>query len=203
MDTSLTQEVTVQKDFVAENNPEDSVAQIVARCVAGDRGAFVGVFDGYFKRVFTYIRYRCDDDALADDLTAQTFERVLARLGDYDPARGPFAAWMFGIARNAVNDHFRARRRFPWLPLDWFQQDAAPDPDPETTLIGQEMEAELVASLVKLDRRTRDVLGLKFAGDLTNREIAALTGLKESNVGVIVFRGIQKLRKMMEDGDGR
>ena len=68
-------------------------------------------------------------------------------------------------------------------------------------LIGQEMEAELVASLVKLDRRTRDVLGLKFAGDLTNREIAKLTGLKESNVGVIVFRGIQKLRKMMEEAE--
>jgi RNA polymerase sigma-70 factor (ECF subfamily) len=196
-------QVAVQKDAMVEEFAEDVLAQTISQCVAGDTTSFAGVFDGYFKRVFSYIRYRCDDDALADDLTAQTFERVLARIGDYDPARGPFAAWMFGIARNAVNDHFRARRRFPWIPLDWFQQDAAPDPDPETTLIDQEMEAELVAALVQLARRERDVLGLKFAGELTNREIAALTGLKESNVGVIVFRAIQKLRRMMEDGDGR
>lgn len=195
-------QIAVQKEFVAEN-PEDALAQVIARCVAGDWGAFAGVFDGFFKRVFAYIRYRCDDDALADDLTAQTFERVMARLGDYDPARGAFAAWVFGIARNAVNDHYRAARRFPWLALDLFQHHAAPDPDPEASVIGQETEAALVASLVKLDRRTRDVLGLKFAGELTNREIAKLTGLKESNVGVILFRGIQKLRKMMEDGDGR
>ena len=187
---------------VAEKNAGNTLEETLVQCAAGDRanlaGAFAGVFDGFFRRVFTYIRYRCNEDALADDLTAQTFERAMARIGDYDPERGPFAAWLFGIARNAVNDHFRAKRRFPWLPLDLFQQNAAPDPDPEASLIGQETEAELVAALEKLDRRERDVLGLKFAGELTNREIAKLTGLKESNVGVIVYRAIQKLRRMMD-----
>lgn len=190
-----------QEGVVVDEYFEDHLTQSLVRGAGGDQAvvavAFAAVFDAYFKRVFTYIRYRCDDDALADDLTAQTFERAMARIGDYDPARGPFAAWLFGIARNAVNDHYRARRRFPWLALDLFRREAAPDPDPEGHLIGQETEAELVAALTKLDRRERDVLGLKFAGALTNREIAKLVGLKESNVGVIVFRAIQKLRKMM------
>ena len=189
----------MQEGAVVEENSEDSLTQALARCVAGDRATFAVVFDGYFKRVFTYIRYRVDDDALADDLTAQTFERAMARIGNYDPTRGPFASWLFGIARNAVNDLYRRRKRFPWLSLDFFQQDAAPEPDPEATLIGQETEAELVAALAKLDRRERDVLGLKFAGELTNREIATLTGLRESHVGVILFRAIRKLRRMMEE----
>ncbi|GAB4581157.1 MAG: sigma-70 family RNA polymerase sigma factor [Anaerolineales bacterium] len=184
-----------------ESTPQTAALETLGQWASGDRTSFAVVFDQYFKRVFTYIRYRCDDDALADDLTAQTFERALARIGDYDPARGPFAAWLFGIARNAVNDHFRAKRRFPWLPLDWFQQDAASDPDPEASLIEREMETKLVAALAKLDRRERDVLGLKFAGELTNRDIARLTGLKESHVGVIVYRTLQKLRRMMEDVD--
>jgi RNA polymerase sigma-70 factor (ECF subfamily) len=192
-----------EDDSAVERDSENALMQSLARCAVGDRAtfaaAFAKIFDGYFKRVFTYIRYRCDDDALADDMTAQTFERVMARIGDYDAERGPFAAWLFGIARNTVNDHYRARRRFPWLSLDRFHQDAAPDPDPEAILIGRETEAELVAALVQLDRRERDVLGLKFAGEFTNREIAKLTGLKESNVGVILFRAIQKLRRMMKD----
>lgn len=166
-----------------------------------DCTSFAQVFDEYFKRVFTYIRYRCNDDALADDLTAHTFERVMVHLHEYNPARGPLAPWVFGIARNAVNDHYRKQRRFPWLPLDLFQQDAAPDPDPETHLIAQETETELLAAFARLSRRERDLLGLKFAGHLTNREIARLSGLKESNVGVQVFRAVQKLRKMMEEVD--
>jgi RNA polymerase sigma-70 factor (ECF subfamily) len=122
----------------------------------------------------------------------------MIRIADYQPERAPFASWLFGIARNAVNDHYRSKKRFSWLPLELFQQEALPAPDLEAIFVGQETESELVVALTKLDRRERDVLGLKFAGELTNREIAKLTGLKESNVGVIVYRAIQKLRRMLE-----
>ena len=46
----------------------------------------------------------------------------------------------------------------------------------------------------RLSHRERDLIGLKFAGGLTNRRIAALTGLSESNVGVILYRAVRRLR---------
>ena len=45
----------------------------------------------------------------------------------------------------------------------------------------------------------RDLLGLKYNTGLNNRQIAELTGLSEQNVGVILFRAIKQLRKLMDD----
>ncbi len=64
--------------------------------------AFAAIYDHYFSRVYNYVRYRIADVHLADDLTAQIFERTLARIGKYKPERAPFAAWLFAIARNPL-----------------------------------------------------------------------------------------------------
>ncbi|MFQ6101808.1 MAG: sigma-70 family RNA polymerase sigma factor [Anaerolineae bacterium] len=85
---------------------------LVARATA-EPAAFAAIYDHYFPRVYNYVRYRVRDAQTADDITAQVFERALTHIGTFNPERAPFAAWLFGIARNAVNDHFRARKQ-PW-----------------------------------------------------------------------------------------
>jgi RNA polymerase sigma-70 factor (ECF subfamily) len=163
-----------------------------------DPAAFGPLYDHFFPRVFTYCRYRCDDDATADDLAARVFERVLKSLNRFNPGRGPFAPWLFAIARNLVSDHWRRQRRFRWLPLEALRETPSPDPGPEDRLIGCEEEQALLDALDDLNPRERDVLGLKFAARLSNREIAKATGLGESNVGVIVYRAVGKLRKELK-----
>src|SRR5207253_624411 len=83
---------------------------------AANPGAFAALYEHYFPRIYTYIRYRVDSDDVADDLTAFVFERALERIQRYDAARAPFGAWLFGIARNAVGNHRRGLWR--WLSLD-------------------------------------------------------------------------------------
>jgi RNA polymerase sigma-70 factor (ECF subfamily) len=65
---------------------------------------------------------------------------------------------------------------------------------PEADMISFETNEELLASLMNLDERERDLLSLKFAARLTNRRIADISGLSEANVGVIIFRALKKLR---------
>jgi len=70
-------------------------------------------------------------------------------------------------------------------------------PSPEEALIDGELRHELIAALEILNERERDLLGLKFSARFTNRQIAAMTGLSEQNVGIILYRSLQKLRDQL------
>jgi RNA polymerase sigma-70 factor (ECF subfamily) len=169
---------------------------LVARATA-EPAAFAAIYDHYFPRVYNYVRYRVGDAETADDVTAQVFERALAHIGSYRPERAPFAAWLFAIARNAVTDHRRARKRRQWLSLDTCEavrDRAGAEPLPEEVVTRSETHAELLAAIAHLSDRERDLIALKFAAGLTNRRIAELTGLSANHVGVILYRAVRRLR---------
>jgi len=163
-----------------------------------DSSAFADIYDHYFARVYNYIRYRVQEADLTDDLTAQVFERVLLNLSRYNPEKAPFSAWLFAIARNIVNDHLRKQRRWHWLPLDKVWNWRSNDPPPSQQVTEQETQQRLLQLVAQLGQREQDLLALKFAGGLTNRRIAELTGLSSSNVGVILHRAIRQLRLQLE-----
>ncbi|MBI5622556.1 MAG: sigma-70 family RNA polymerase sigma factor [Elusimicrobia bacterium] len=156
------------------------------------------VYDRFFRRVYNYVRYRVPDQATAEDVTAQVFEKVLDKLGTYKSKAGPFEPWLFAIARNAVHDHYRSLGWRRWLSLDAVLERPSQDPTPEEALAKDEGLAGLTAGLAKLGGREREILGLKFGAGLGNSEIASMEGLSESNVGVIVFRGLKKLKGIMK-----
>ncbi len=164
---------------------------------AKDPDEFLLFYDAYFPRVYNYIRFRCVDAVSTDDLTSIVFEKALSNFKDFDPERGQFGAWLFGIARNTVNSYLKFTMKQATLPLDEISDQKAPDPLPEESLIQSETKGELLSALSKLDSRERDLLSLKFAGHLTNRRIAEITSLTDSNVGIILHRAIQKLRSIL------
>jgi RNA polymerase sigma-70 factor (ECF subfamily) len=159
---------------------------------------FAEIYDRYFDRIHNYARCRVGDAAAADDVASRVFERALDRLGSYDPAQGPIDAWLFAIARNAVHDHFRARRWLSWLPLDLFDDRSGNDPKADERLLEDESSRELLGALETLDDRARELLALKFEARMTNRAIAAQTSLSESNVAVILFRSLKRLQAALK-----
>lgn len=160
--------------------------------------AFAEIYDHYFPDVYKYVLYRVRDPQTADDLTAQTFVRALRDIRDYDAQRGVFGAWLFGITRNVVNEHFRRQKRINWLSLDWLRFHQSSEPGPEEFAAVHETTAQLLEALSHLEERERDLLGLKFAAGLNNRQIAGITGLSQSNVGIILYRAIQRLRTILK-----
>ena len=164
-----------------------------------DRQAFAVLYDRYFAPLYNYLRMRCGDAQTADDLTALTFERALRHLANYCPQRAPFKTWLFTIARNALNDHLRAQRRHPWLSLEALSRRVLRGADPEERFLHKEQHDQLLAALQDLRERERDLVALKFAAGLTNRQIATISGLSESNVAVIVFRALNRLRSKLEN----
>lgn len=163
-----------------------------------DTSAFAAIYDHYFPRIYNYIRYRIQDAGTTDDLTAQVFERTLLNIEKYRQDKAPFSAWLFAIARNAVNDHFRAQQRRRWLSLEAVRDWISPEPQPGEAVADSELQGQLLAAVARLSSREQDLVGLKFGGGLTNRRIAELTGLSENNVGIILYRAVRRLRADLE-----
>jgi len=160
------------------------------------------LYELLYQRLYNYVRYRCEDQATTEELVSQVFERMAAALATYDPQRGPFEAWIFAIARNRVTSHYRTHTLRTFLPWEWFHGAADPAPQPEETALLRETEASLLAALPTLKPQQRDLLGLKYGSGLSNPQIAALVGLSEGNVAVILHRAVEALRQILNPAPG-
>jgi len=158
-------------------------------------GDFAEVYDEQVWNVYGFFGYRVASRGDAEDLTQQTFERALRAWRRYDPERAPVGVWLMAIARNLLIDHYRARDRSPRQePLDEVGEaqlgSELPAPD-----LG--LEPEVAEALATLSPRDREIIALRFGGDLTGPEIAELTGLSLANVQQILSRSLRKLRDVL------
>jgi RNA polymerase sigma-70 factor (ECF subfamily) len=153
---------------------------------------FAELYERTFPRVYAYVASLLRDGAMAEDVTAQTFERAYRKRGSYRASRGSMDAWLFGIARNAALDELRKRKRRATLEGDP-EDSGARTPEDHAELA---LRREAVrAALGSLDGQERDLIALKFAGGLSNGEIARVLRMSESNVGTRLHRTITKLRE--------
>jgi RNA polymerase sigma-70 factor (ECF subfamily) len=171
---------------------------MLVRQASVEPAAFAAIYDHYFPRIYNYVRYRVHDSPTADDLTADVFERVLRKISHYRPERAPFGAWVFAIARHAVSDYLRRQHRRQLVSLDAILRRPSSQPELEIAAEVDDAKHELLAALQTLNVRERDLIALKFTSGLTNRRIADMTKLSESNVGVILYRAMQKLKTRLD-----
>lgn len=150
----------------------------------------------YLPRVYNFFRYRLGDRALAEDLTATTFEKAWRGRSRFRRDLSAFSTWLFTIARNVAVDYFRKKEQD--IPLEIIQEQADPKSLEETVQCNHDF-ARLSILLSQLPAREREVLAFKYGAGLNNREIAHLTRLSASNVGIILYRVVEKLRAEMED----
>ena len=149
------------------------------------------VYAEQLPRVYNFFRYRLADQSLAEDLTATTFEKAWAARERYRRDIGAFSTWLFTIAQHVAVDYYR--QRHAELPLD-AALELASDSSPHDEYQRHDDAAHLSQLLAQLGERDRELIALKYGAALTNREIARLTGLSESNVGTLLHRITSKLR---------
>ena len=152
-------------------------------------------YNELLPKVFHYFWYKVGDRSLAEDLAATTFEKAWKSRDRFREDLGNFDFWVFGIARNVIAAHFRSQKIS--INLDESRFSSPSDlVEKEAEKADQVMELQKI--LIALDPRERDLISYKYGAELTNRQIAHLTGLSESNVGVILFRAVEKLRSQWE-----
>jgi RNA polymerase sigma-70 factor (ECF subfamily) len=159
---------------------------------------FSDAFDAHLRDVYTFFTYRLGSSGDAEDLTQATFERAFRSWGRYNPGRASVRTWLLAIARNLLIDHHRARRRGRERPIEDGLDVAAPEDRHDLGL-----DPALAAALRCLSDREREVISLRFGGDLTGPEIAAVTRLSVANVHQLMSRGLRRLRADLEGNAAR
>jgi RNA polymerase sigma-70 factor, ECF subfamily len=156
---------------------------------------FEALYREQLPHVYNFFRYRFGDNALAEDLTATTFEKAWQKRDQYRRNLSAFTTWLFTIARRVAIDHYRQQR------VDLTLDDArglTMEGTPEDFAQKQSDLQRLNDLLSRLTERERELVALKYGAGLTNRAIAGLNGLSESNVAVILHRALQTLREEWE-----
>lgn len=163
--------------------------------------SFEELYDEYFDKVNRYLRYRVRNHWDADDLTTTVFLKALENLEQYNH-QNSFGAWIFRIAHNTYIDYLRKKREYPMGEgQDFLKTKIDTSVEPLAQTITKEMVHELNELLHQLPADQRDVLTLRYFGELKISEVAEVLGKSESAVKMLSYRGIQKLRKMIRDGE--
>ena len=144
-----------------------------------------------FDRLF--LAYRTGDRALAEDLLADTFERVLRARRRFDPRKGSRKTWVYSIALNLLRDQIR-RREAEGRAVERVQEPAPSGPGSIQRVAERD---ELATALAELSEEEREAIALRYGADLTVPEIARLTGEKLTTVEGRVYRGLRKLRELL------
>jgi RNA polymerase sigma-70 factor, ECF subfamily len=183
--------------MMASNGPVDTardVRMLVERAQSGDREALEELYLIHFDRIYSYLHLSVGNRHDAEDLTTQTFLKMLEAIGRFRWQSVPFSAWLFRIAHNLAIDYFRSRRRVQ-------AEDEVPEPvgQEESSAEQQAMDslgqAGMLALIARLSPEQRQVLTLKFLFGFANAEVAGILGKTEGAVKSLQHRALATLQK--------
>ena len=155
----------------------------------------------YFQPLMRYLVRIVGSDHLAEELHQQTWLSVLAHLDKFDAKSAPgggFKAWLFRIATNKANDHWRSagRERIAKEGMKLVAADVAPHAGHRVE--GAEQEEKLLRAIEKLPEAQRQVLMLRYYSNLKFVEIAELLGCPLNTALGRMHKATLKLKQLME-----
>lgn len=157
-----------------------------------DPSRFAELYDQNFHRVYAFVARRVRDRAEAQDLTAHVFHQALANLEKFKWRGAPFVTWLYRIASNAIADQARRKLREAGNPSE-----ATSENTMSKDLEIVERRARLFREVEKLPEDQRKVIVLRFADEMSIREIATMLGRSEGAIKQLQFRGLENLRNRL------
>ena len=163
-----------------------------------DSEAFGQLYSHYNIHIYKYIVIKVSDQKTAEDLTSLVFQKAFKGIHNFKWQGVSFSSWLYRIARNAVIDHYRSSsKESKNISIDNHIAKSR-EKSPEESAIHTEFEETIAEVLETLPPREREIVYMKFFEGYTNRTIAELLQISESNVGTILHRTIKKLRGKMQ-----
>ena len=188
------------------STPSDEA--LLAEFAEGDADAFAALYARHERPVFRFLRRSLGNDAAAQDLLQEVWLAVIRNAAAFEP-RARFTTWLYGIARNRLIDHWRARRDTVSLDQEAANDgDDAPAPidalaagadcEPEVQALSRAQAAAFLAAVEQLPALQREAFLLHAEGGLTVEEVAQLTGVGRETAKSRLRYAMTRLRAAME-----
>ena len=152
---------------------------------------FERLWEAHAHRLVGFLVYRTGDRALAEDVVAETFERVMRARRTFDPRKGNEKTWIYSIALNLLRDHAR-RARVETRALE--QAVAAGSRSNLATNGSVEDRDTIMRAMSELSEVEREAIALRYIADMTIPEMGRLTGESPKTIEGRVYRALGKMR---------
>jgi RNA polymerase sigma-70 factor, ECF subfamily len=166
----------------------------------GDTEAFGLLYDHYHPQVYRFLYYRVGSQALAEDLTSDTFFRALRSMSSFRWQGKDFGAWLMTIARNLTTDHYKSgKNRLEVTTEDMSPHDSATE-GPEAAVMASLTNEVLMEALRKLPVEQQECLVMRFLQGLSIAETAQTMGRSDGAIKQLQLRAVRNLAKLMPEG---
>lgn len=152
----------------------------------------------WVKSVYKYLLHKVGDQRSAEDMTSHVFLKAFEQLPRYQH-RGYFAAWLFAIARNTARDHFRRSSREVSTEV---AEEPAISLDPLDEIITADEIKHLDNLIRALPEGELELIRLRYVAGLSYAEIGAIVHRSEEAIRKVMFRLLARLRGQMEGNNG-
>ena len=160
-----------------------------------DSQAIGAIYDQYFSEVYRYIRYRINDDAIAEDIASDVFVRLLESAQKRQGPQSSLKGWLIATASHAVNDHLRKQYRRPVEALS----EALPDHNASvhSEVDVREQNRMVQSAYAQLTSEQQHVLALRFGQGYSIEETAAHLKKNINAVKALQFRALASLQRQI------
>ncbi len=154
------------------------------------------LYDKYYKLIFVFIYKRVDDENISADITSTVFLKALINIKKYKDKGLPFSSWLFRIAFNETNMHFRATNRTRTISIE----------ESGIVLMVKESHIEehsealnkMKDAIAQLDEKALHFIELRFFEQHSFAEVGNILGITENNAKVKTYRILDKLKRIIK-----
>jgi RNA polymerase sigma-70 factor, ECF subfamily len=155
---------------------------------------FAAAYETHARSIYKFLYWRTRNRHISEDLTSNVFEKAWRSRSSFRGGSGQ--AWLYRIARNALTDHWRKQQDVPVEDTDTLHSQVSEVAMDE--VLDKSLQAERLQGAVdRLPDDMRAVVDLRFMRGLSCRQTAERLRLSESNVRVIQYRALKKLRNYL------
>jgi len=172
---------------------------LVERAKQQDQKAFAQLYEEYFNKIYRYVALKIGDKTEAEDMTQQVFLNALKSISSFKWKGAPFSAWLYRIAHNQVVDYFRKKKKQAATLLD--ESLISSDSNPQLAAEHSLDIEQLLSATRRLTAAQREVISLRFAGELSTAQVADIMGKSQGAVKALQHSAIVALRKTLSAGE--